>query len=81
MSARWQRRRVLDNDGKPMWVWADGDYEISENVPRLQAGRLVGWDFETTVRLNGMSLWARVGVSPTLAGAKRMATLHARETR
>lgn len=73
MSWYWDKTIERGNDGKKLFVWRCGAYEISENIfhgAQGPGGRKGGWWFEVTCKGRG------VAQAPDLAGAKRLAQTH-----
>jgi len=83
MTGRWRRENREGNDGKSLTIHCKEDYEISLNVNKgseVSTGAIDRnghhWWFEVVHVSVGIE--AFVGEAPTLAGAKKLATQHAR---
>lgn len=80
--AKWTREKLLGNDGKKVDIYAKDDYRVCLNINRgnevntgVEDRHGHWWWYEVSL-LNGSEQY--VGQAPTLKGAKKLATQHAR---
>ena len=76
---RWRKTTVEDIDGHAMPLWERGVYRISANVGVWENGRLVRWDFELTIVVQGQERY--VSSHRSLEAAKKAATDHEKSAR